>query len=329
MKLRRTVLIGLLAATAAVAGLAPADAGTQPGTGDSSAPIYVTLLFSRSEVTAADNCIQNDTGIARLDTQIAPWLATYGITGTGSLQTGVIDELLPHCAHRGSSMFISWSGAQALAAQGWSFVSHTATYPSHLDRLSATQSYAETCGSAQAIDAHGLPGGHGLIAYPGAQPVPTALQTNYGQQCFAWGRQYGLNGTTTSADDVAPYWQHTSAPNGGPCNLRTAACYTIPAVGSGRYAMPKRVLAKVAALQPGQWFTLQSYIEVTGTSPAYTTSPIKWDCSSADPTLHWSNDNERYCYQDWQAIVAGLRALPNVVFTDPETVGTAFGRTVR
>ena len=42
---------------------------------------------------------------------------------------------------------------------GWSFVSHTATYPADLSSLSPARRYAETCGSAATLDAHGLPGG--------------------------------------------------------------------------------------------------------------------------------------------------------------------------
>jgi len=314
------------AATTAQAAMGPQStaAGTATAT---TAPIYVTLLFSRSEVSAADNCVPNSTNVARLDSEIAPWLAQSAITGTGTLQTASVEETTQHCTHHQGSLTASWADAKALSDRGWSFVSHTATYPGNMAALSPSQSYAETCGSAQTIDAHGLRGGHGLIAYPGAQPSPTALQTNYGQYCFSWGRQYGGNATTTAAAATTePYWQNTGAPNGGPCNVRTAPCYSIAATGSTRYATPARVLAKVAALQPGDWFTLQSYLEVKGVNPPYTSSPIRWDCRSADPNLHWSNDNERYCYRDWQVIVQKLMTLPNVVFTDPETVGVAFGR---
>ena len=42
--------------------------------------------------------------------------------------------------------------------------------------------------------------------------------------------------------------------------------------------------------------------------------------------MHWTNDNERYCYQDWQAVVRAVQAVPGVIVTDPLTVGVAFGR---
>jgi hypothetical protein len=289
---------------------------------------YVTLLFSRTEITAADNCVRNDAGVARLDTVVAPYLAGRGMTATGTLVTAKTKDNAFTCTHTNSSLMGSWAQATTLAAQyGWSFVSHTATYPSNLAGLTPAQSQAETCGSAQAIDSHGLPGGHGMIAYPGAQPLPVALQTNYASKCFAWGRRYGGNGITSAADGAAaPYWQNTIAPNGGPCNVSTAACYTIVATGSKRYVLPSKDIAIARALVPGQWFSLQAYLLVTGKSPAYSSSPIRWDCTSANPRMHWSNDNERYCYKDWQTIIYAIAAVPGVVVTDPLTVGIAFGR---
>jgi hypothetical protein len=59
---------------------------------------------------------------------------------------------------------------------------------------------------------------------------------------------------------------------------------------------------------------------------AYTRSDIRWDCTSADPRLRWTTDNERHCYRDWQTVVQAIAALPDVIVTDPLTVGIAFGR---
>ena len=147
---------------------------------------YATLLFSRTEITAADGCTVDNRGIARLDTVVAPYLAARDMAGTGTLATDETRQAALRCTHESSSMTASWAHATALARQyGWSFVSHTATYPSSLASLTPEQSEAETCGSAATLDAQGLPGGHGLIAYPGAQPRPVALQTNYASRCFA------------------------------------------------------------------------------------------------------------------------------------------------
>ncbi len=289
---------------------------------------YVTLLFSRTEVTAADNCVRNDSGVARLDTVIAPYLLSRGMTATGTLTTAKTEETTLSCTHSDSSLTGSWATANMLSQQyGWSFVSHTATYPANMAGLTTAQSLAETCGSAAVIDRHGLTGAHGMIAYPGAQPLPVALHTSYAATCFTWGRRYGGKGTTTAAEGkTSPYWQHTIAPNGGPCNVATASCYTIPATASQRYVLPTKAIAYVRALGAGEWFSMQAYLLVTGKSPAYSSSPIRWDCTSANARLHWSNDNERYCYRDWQTVIDAIAAVPGVTVTDPLTVGVHFGR---
>lgn len=317
------LLATLLAAPSASQSIAATPSETVP----SAAGPFVTLLFSRTELTAAINCVPDDQGVARLDTVIAPYLASRGMIGTGTLETGRIADT-ETCTHHSGAIQVSWADATDLATRyGWRFVSHTATYPAHIDQLSPERSDAETCGSARTIDEHGLPGAHGMIAYPGSQPPPINLQTNYGAKCFAWGRQYGGNSTTNySAATTSPYWQHTGAPNGGPCHDQTKACYNVKATGSTRYVLPDRFIARVRALTPGNWLTLQAYILVTGRSPA--TAPIKWDCTSSNNLLHWSNDNERYCLSDWMRIIDAVAAVPGVQVTDPLTVGVAFGRTV-
>jgi hypothetical protein len=291
---------------------------------------YVTLLFSRTETSAADNCVPDNSGIAPLDTVVAPYLRSLGMTGTGTLVTGMTQATVPTCTHSGDSLTSSWADAANLASNfGWSFVSHTATYPSQLGRLAPTQSYAETCGSVAVLDGQGLPGGHGLIAYPGIQTPPVALQAGYGANCFAWGRAYNKSGTTPAANGTTPpYWQETEAVNGGACHVQTAPCYKVSSGANGhlRYDEPSTIIAKIQALQPGQWFTLQVYVLVTGTNPGYSHNATRWDCTSPDPALHWTNDNERYCYSDWQQIVSAIAAMPNVTVTDPLTVGVAFGR---
>src|SRR5438552_5405135 len=172
---------------------------------------YVTLFFSRSEVTAGDACTPDDCGIARLDTTVAPYVQSVGMTGTGSLVTARTRATKNNCTHGGDSLNASWAQATTLAqANGWSFVSATATYPGDLASLPPLQQQAETCGSANTLDAHGLPGAHGLIAYPGAQGTPAAVQAKYAARCFASGRQYTKSGATTSAvGSTSPFWQAT------------------------------------------------------------------------------------------------------------------------
>jgi len=317
--------VALLTVMAAVAAARPAEARIPGGPAISapSAP-FATLLFSRTEMTAADDCVVADTNIARIDTVVAPYLSSLGLTGTGTLTTSRTSQNSTTCVHFRSSRSASWSQAAKLAAtHGWSFVSQTATYPENIGALSAARQHDETCGSANAIDAHGLPGAHGLLAMPGAQGPSAGVQSTYGAQCFAWGRRYGNDGVTVAAaGTTAPYWQRTMAVDGGACNVSTAPCSNgVP----NRYDLPSAAIATIASLQPGQWFTLQAYVLVRGKSPAYMSSPIRWNCTSADPRFHWTNDNERYCWRDYKAIVDALAAA-DVQVTDPLTVGIAFGR---
>jgi hypothetical protein len=312
---------GSQASTKAMAVAAPAATQSLPGP-------FVSFLFSRTEKTQADNCVANDTNVARLDTEVAPYLNSLGMSGTGSLETGKIAEAADVCTHCSSTMMASWNEATDLQTRyGWSFVSHTATYP--LDyNLTPAQSDAETCGSANAIDAHGLHGAHGMIAYPGALPPPTELQTNYGAKCFAWARGRGNNGITSYSDaSISPYWQHSTTVQGGACHVSTQPCYNVSMVsGSVRYVLPSEFINDFQGLGPGQWFDLVQFVLVKGKSPTYNKSKVTWDCTSSNPSLHWTNDNERYCYNDWQTIIQAIAATPNITVTDPLTVGIAFGR---
>src|SRR5262249_48654573 len=165
---------------------------------------FVTLLFSRTEISAADNCVEDDDNIARLDTTVAPYLQSLGMAGTGTLVTARTDATTRHCTHYNDDLTASWADATGLAQNyGWSFVSHTATYPSlqKIQNLTPAQAQAETCGSLTTLKTHGLPGAAGMIAYPASYtktPAVVNLQTQYGQTCFDWGQQshHAFNGTT-------------------------------------------------------------------------------------------------------------------------------------
>src|SRR5215472_16041005 len=318
---RRSLLVLAAAACVAVStmGMLGASAAIRPATAGSGAAavkahttpphtrpaavtkMYATMYFSRSEISAADACTPDDTGIARLDTTVAPYLKSLGMSGTGSLVTHITHATVNGCTHNGDSLTASWANATSLATTyGWHFVSATATYPHNITRLPPIKQQAETCGSANTIDNHGLPGAHGLIAYPGAAGLPTTVQAKYGAKCFAWGREYDKSGTTTTAMGTT-------------------------AQGSTQYATPAQIIALVDALKPGQWLTLQSYILVTGKNPAYAHNGTRWNCNSPNPDLHWTNDVERYCYNDFQQVVKAIKAR-GITVADPLTVGVAFGR---
>jgi len=295
---------------------------------------FVTLLFSRSEISAADNCVEDDTNIARLDTTVAPYLQSLGMAGTGTLVTKRTDDTTRHCTHYNDDLTASWADATSLAnTYGWSFVSHTATYPTlqQIENFTPAEAKAQTCGSLATIKAHGLPGAAGMIAYPGSytkNPAVVNLQTQYSSTCFDWGRQYdqAKHGLTKLADaSTPPYWQYTLAVVGGQCNDPTQPCYTVH-VQNGRYTLPSTMIKHIEALQPGQWFSLQAYLLVTGKNPKYAHNKMRWDCTSSNPALHWTNTTVRYCYSDYQQIIQAIAADPNITVTDPLTVGRAWGR---
>jgi hypothetical protein len=344
---RRAGLLSAVAVAAAVA-LVPAAGSAASGSvpsasgglaGPPTAPIgpgpYVTLLFSRTEMSAADNCVENDTNIATLDGTVAPYLQSLGMAGTGTLVTKKTGDTTRNCTHYNDDLTASWADATSLAQNyGWSFVSHTATYPglAAIQAFTPQEAYAQTCGSEATIAAHGLPGAAGMIAYPGSYTKNQAvvnLQTNYGDSCFDWGRQYdhavkGVNNLAT-ASTTPPHWAFPVAVVGGPCNDPTQPCYNVH-IQNGRYTLPSTVISEINKMQPGQWFIFQAYILVTGTNPKYTSNMNRWDCTSPNPALHWTNITVRYCWSDYQKIIQAIAADPNITVTDPQTVGEAWGR---
>jgi hypothetical protein len=278
---------------------------------------FVTLLFSRSAVTAADACVENDTGVARLDTVIAPELARRGMIGTGSVETGITQDTSLACIHGRTTLAASWSLLAHLRdAYGWRFVSHSSTYATNLGSLSPAEQYAETCGSLKVLEAHGHWSADGLFAYPDNK-WSLQVQQDYVSKCYAFGRQFGSGPTSRTEATTSPYWQRTEGIPGGRCNNPALACSTLKTLVT--YRSPDHIAAQLASLAPGQWLTLQTYLLVTGTRAGL------WDCRSTDWYDHWTTDAERYCYSDYLRI---LDAIPSTaIVTDPKTVAKAWGRT--
>jgi hypothetical protein len=291
-----------------------AKAATGPGP-------YLTLLFSRSAVTASSNCVTNDTGVAQLDTVVAPALSSLGLRPTGSIETGVTKQDSLWCGHYKETQFTSWSLAEQLASQyGWSFVSHTSTYPyngSMWSALSSREIYDETCGSAQQITAHGLPGANGSMAWPNGYVYDPA--TSDVQACFDFSRTFGDGVADQATATVPPYDEPARGLQGGACNDTSAACYGYTfAHAPNRYRSPVATSQLIASAQASQWITLQTYLLVTGSRAGL------WDCTSPDWRQHWTYDTERYCWDDYLSIVSSIPA--SVTVTDPASVGAAWGR---
>jgi len=287
---------------------------------------FVELIFSRTEVTATDGgCNADDTNIARLDTTVAPYLQSLGLTATGSIETGPTLPAAFWCAHYGLTMATSWNVAKQLAADGWTFVSHSKDYPaSTWSSLTLAQKWDETCGSAQVIDANGLPGGDDMFLWPDNKFDSQAL-TSFVEPCFGTNRVDGGGITSAGQLTTPPYQQSVRGLAGGSCNVSGSSCATVPGAAF-RYRTPSQIISAIQTLQPGQVLSLQVYLTVTGASPAYTTNTDRWDCTSPDPNYHWTNDTERYCWTDLQTVLQYL-VNSGLTITQPGVVNAAFGRT--
>jgi hypothetical protein len=190
--------------------------------------------------------------------------------------------------------------------------------------MSPAQQWDETCGSAQTIDAFGLPGAADMFLWPDNM-INQATLVNYVEPCFGTNRLYRPTVTTAAEMDSPPYQQLVWGINGGYCNTPGAPCRLVPGAAVA-YRTPASIISAINSLMPGQVLTLQTYLNVTGTNPAYLTNATRWDCTSPDPNLHWTNDVERYCWNDLQTILSYI-ASSGLGITQPGVVEAAFGRT--
>jgi len=282
---------------------------------------YLTLLFSRSGVTAASNCVADNHKIARLDRVVAPKLFSLGLHPTGSIQTGPTRKDSLWCGHFKQTRFISWRMAKKFTSQyGWSFISHTKTYPANQAQWSALTPqgvYHETCGSAQQISAHGLRGANGSMAWPNSYVYRQAM--DHVQACYAFNRVYGSGITDRATATAYPYRHSFRGISGGRCNDSTLQCYSRSFPHAPlRYTSPRSIARLVASAERSQWVTLQSYIFVRRSRAGL------WDCTGPDWRRHWTYDAERYCWKDYLSIVSSLPS--RVTVTNPARVGRAWGR---
>jgi hypothetical protein len=282
------------------------------------APPFVTILFSRSEMSVADNCTENTTGVVPTDLVVAPELVRRGYAATGSVETGVTTDATRACLHYSQTLAGSWADLAMLRdVYGWSFVSHSRNYRTDLATLPPEDKQSETCGSLDDLKAHGHTRGDGLFAYPANRSYSPELQSSYVSTCFAFGRRFGGGVTLRSAATAPPYVQSTVSINGGRCHDPALPCPTLSTAVA--YTSPDVLAAKAVALGQDQWLTLQWYILVDGAREGY------WDCTSPDWRAHWAMDAERYCYADFLRVLDAIP--PTAVVTDPLTVAQAWGRT--
>jgi hypothetical protein len=288
--------------------------GPPPGPGPGP---FLTLLFSRTQITVADDCVANNAGVARLDTIVAPELERRGLHATGSVQTGETNDSSHSCLHGRRSLGASWAELAWLRdTYGWDFVSHSKTFATNIAALNATQQWNETCGSMEELKAHGHARADGMFLWPNNK-WDLGVQLNLVSRCFAFGRQYG-SGITDRASALAPsHWQSTIGMSGGRCHDVSLPCSRLHTLTA--YRPPQLMADKMASLRPDEWLTIQVYLLVTGSRPGL------WDCTSPDWQEHWSSEAERYCWTDYVWVLNHIPA--NVETADPKTVADAWGRT--
>jgi len=309
--------MAVLALTMALCGPLTPTVGASAAASDTAG--FITLLFSRSAITTAENCVTDSTNVKPLITGVAPELKRRGFIGTGTVETRFIKESSRVCGHFRRTSYASWSDLTNLRVNyHWQFVSHSRTYEMHLDQLTRQQQWDETCGSILDLLAHGHRRGDGLFAYPHSSGV-LSVQTQVVSKCFAFSRRYKWGPISRAEATTSPYWNNTMQTGGGRCNNPTLACYKDSRLDAARYANPYQLAHVASGVVRAQWLTIQSYVLVTGTRSG------EWDCRSSDWRDHWTADFERYCWSDYLKV---LNAIPATVkVTDPKTVALAWGRT--
>jgi hypothetical protein len=331
------IVAGLFMAPPAQASLDVYDATTTPP--------MVTVVMSRSEITAADDMLGKEpTGPCTADYRnivplpgVLKWIATNTpkVQLTGSVETAVTKDTSDWCAHQGESFGASWQQLRSFSSQyGMHFISHSANYPQNWtnvpstwvdpyggsDRLADWQNW-ETCGSRDAITAHGLLGADGQFNWPNSVTDPTVMANDV-LACFYMQRSYSGTSYINTAASVEGNQNTdvTKALSGGHCNELNLPCSNPPGLActTCRYTTPLSMINMINNLKPGQALNLQAYVLVAGTNPVYTTNQDQWDCTNPDPAYHWSNDAERYCFADFARVMQAIQNNPNVVVTDPE-----------
>ena len=283
---------------------------------------YLTFAFGRTQWVTARQCVP----MARTVTlgQVAADMTAIGITkgkaltGTGNVVIDRASETdMPTCMTYG--LMATWPQIADLRdTHGWAFVSAGASYR-NMTTLTQQEQTEESCGSLEALDAHGHTRGWGLFAYPNNRKSVSS-QTSVVSTCFAYGRAYDYR-FNAIGQMAAPWFQRTFSVNGGSCNVVGEPCYDPAAVGANHHYRTRESLASLMQPGPGEWSVVQMYRFVTG---ANSSSTFDWDCTSSDPDLHWVSNSELYCYDDF---LWALDQIPDtVVVTDPATVAEAWGR---
>ncbi len=310
-------------AAVAAATASPPAAALARVPGAASLPGYLTIQFGRSmegsynPVNGSSACTAVP-GILRLD-QIAQDLLGRGMTATTAVVVAYTGASSETCYH--ANIYADWADLKTLVSNdGWAVVSAGLTY-SNITLLSPDQQLAESCGSLSSFAAEGL-SANGLFAYPDNQYNST-VQSTVVSTCFYYGRTYegGVNYESLMNPNG---FQASTSITGGACEKVRAPCYKpINGQKGKHYTSPVKLKARVAGEGDNQWIDLQFYKLVTGMGHD---GMYSWNCTSSDPSLHWTSQPELYCQSDFDAILSSVPA--NVVVTDPASVAAAWGRMI-
>jgi len=276
---------------------------------------YLTLAFGRTQWVTARQCEPMADTVTL--GAVADDMAARGLAGTGNVVVDRAGEEDMACMTYG--LMATWPQiAELRDDHGWTFVSAGQGYR-NITELSPVEQLAESCGSLEALEAHGHPRAWGLFAYPNNRRT-TSIQTNAVSTCFAYGRAYDYRDNAIG-ELVAPWFQRTYSVNGGACNVVGSPCFSLDTTGSKCHYRTRESLAELMQPGAGEWSVVQMYRFVTG---ARSSPTFDWDCTSPDPALHWVSNAELYCYEDF---LWALDQIPaSVVVTDPATVAEAWGR---
>jgi hypothetical protein len=283
---------------------------------------YLTLAFGRTQWVTSRQCspMQNTVTLGQVADDMAALGVELGhpVTGTGNLVIDRASETnTPACMTYG--LMATWKQIADLRDEhGWTFVSAGDGYR-NMTQLNQKEQIDESCGSLSALEAHGHTRGWGMFAYPNNRKSST-IQSSVVSTCFAYGRAYDYRFNAIGAM-AAPWFQRTFSVNGGACNVVDAPCYSLAATGAKYHYRTPESLASLMQPGRGEWSVVQMYRFVTG---ANSSSTFSWDCTDADPSMHWVSNSELYCYDDF---LWALHQIPaNVVVTDPASVAEAWGR---
>ena len=283
---------------------------------------YLTLAFGRAQWITARRCEPMEDsvplGMVAEDMTALGLASDRSLAGTGNVVIDRASETdVPACMTYG--LMATWAQIADLRdTHGWTFVSAGDGYRD-MTGLGQAEQLDESCGSLASLEEHGHPRAWGMFAYPNNRRS-TEIQTSVVSTCFSYGRAYDYR-FNALGKTVAPWFQSTFSVNGGACNVVDSWCYSLANTGTNHHYRTRESLAELMKPAPGEWSVVQMYRFVRN---AHTSSTFSWDCTSADPGLHWVSNSELYCYDDF---LWALQQIPDdVVVTDPATVAQAWGR---